>query len=256
MQALVKVEGDSVVMTDTQIIARVLGMKHAYVMDVVYKFLADYPDLGSDKPTLKNSAFDPIIRLEERNYRGKDFTAAVMNQHCFSLLFMRFETPTARQMQLQFVRAFYEMEDRLKKFESNQGDPAFLHARQQGKIARREETDIIKEFVEYAKVQGSTHAEYYYKHLTNATYKALELLIYNRPPLRDTLNCYQLAELLLAERLVQTKLKEYMELGRNYKDIYATVADDLLAYGRVLHISAPSKQIKSSAPKTFVPVEF
>jgi Rha family phage regulatory protein len=239
MGQLVTTDGKSV-LTDTQIIARSIGMKHQEVMRMVERFLEDYPDLREVSNLSKTSEY---IRLEQRNYRGKDFTAAVMNRECFSLLFMRFETLKARQMQREFVRAFFEMEKRLQQSERNGKDQNWIASRESGKIGRKNETDVIKEFVDYATTQGSKHAQFYYKHVTMATYRALELLVQRKPKLRDTLNCYELAELLLVERLVTVKLKEYMGKGRHYKDIYETVADDLVTYATSIRLPSV-KQIE------------
>ena len=229
---LVTTDG-GMVLTDSQIIARSLGMKHKEVMRVVDGFLDDYPDLRGISNPPKNIEY---LRLEPRNYRGKDFTAAVMNRECFTLVFMRFETQKARQMQREFNAAFYEMERRLLQHEANRKDQTWIASRESGKIGRKEETDVIKEFVDYATGQGSKNANFYYKHITNATYRALELLVQKKPKLRDTLNCYELAELLLAERLVLTRIKDYMTKGRHYKDIYESVTEDLMAYGAMIHL--------------------
>lgn len=155
MNQLVTVEKQSV-LTDTQIIARSLGIKHAYVMDVINKFLDDYPDLrvGQTDPKIPE-----YIRLEQRNYRGRDFTAAVMNKECFTLLFMRFETPKARELQRKFNTAFYEMEKALLREKSNSDDPMWLATRRQSKAIRLGETDVIKQFVEYATLKvASQHS--------------------------------------------------------------------------------------------------
>lgn len=240
MSNLVIVERNTI-LTDTQIISRELGMQHAVVMRLVERFLEDYPDLRVTQNHPKPGT--EYIRIEQRNYRGKDFIAAVMNRECFSLLFMRFETPKARQMQREFVRAFFEMEKRLQQAEQNGKDQKWIASRESGKIGRKDETDVIKDFVDYATEQGSKSANFYYKHITMATYRALELLVQRKPKLRDTLNCYELAELLLAERLVTVKLKEYMDKGRNYKDIYETVADDLITYATSIRLPT-MKQIE------------
>ncbi len=226
MTQLVTTDGRQV-LTDTQIIARAIGMKHVEVMRMLQRLLDDLPELRVVPDHTKTEMF---VRLEKRNYRGKDFEAAVMDRDAFMLLVMRFETQRAYEMQIAFIKAFKEMERRLLQSESNRRDQAWIASRDSGKIGRKEETDVIKEFVDYATAQGSKSAQFYYKHITMATYRALELLVQRKPKLRDTLNCYELAELLLAERLVTVKLKEYMDKNRHYKDIYETVADDLLAY--------------------------
>jgi Rha family phage regulatory protein len=239
---LVTTDGKAV-LTDSQIIAKALSMKHNDVMRAVYRLLDDRPELRGAIGLPKTEMF---IRLEQRNYRGKDFEAAVMDRDAFMFLVMRFETQKAYEMQIAFIKAFKEMERRLLQTEANRKDQSWIASRESGKIGRKDETDVIKEFVEYATAQGSKSAQFYYKHITMATYRALELLVQRKPKLRDTLNCYELAELLLAERLVMVKLKEYMDKGRNYKDIYETVADDLIAYASTIRLPMTVKTLEQS----------
>ena len=180
--------------------------------------------------------FTPKVITEEREYRGNKYTAYLMNRDFFSILAMRFKGKKAFQWQAGFISAFNAMEQRILTADKNATDPTWLGQREQGKIARLEETDVIKEFVEYATNQGSTKAKFYYKHITNATYKALGLMVQSKPKLRDTMNLYEVSELLLAERVAKNAIKKYMDLGRGYKDIYNSVKDDLLSFGGALKL--------------------
>ena len=128
------------------------------------------------------------------------------------------------------------MEQRLLTADSNASDPAFLKIRNQGKVARLQETDVIKDFVDYATSQGSKSAKFYYKHITNSCYRALGLIVQRKPKLRDTMDIMELAELQLMEHRAGLLLKKYMDLGRDYKDIYNSVKDDLLDFGSGLRI--------------------
>jgi len=154
----------------------------------------------------------------------------------FMVVGMRFDTKLARKWQGQFVTAFNVMENRILISDTNATDPKWLGQRGRGKIARLEETNVIKTFVEYATEQGSKSAKFYYKHITNATYKALGMMVQKKPKLRDTMDLYEISELLLAERIAKNSIKRYMGLGRNYKDIYTSVKDDLLSFGNDLII--------------------
>jgi len=73
------------------------------------------------------------------------------------------------------------MEKRLHCLESNKSNEYWLEARSQSKVARKEEASVIKEFVDYATTQGSKNSKHYYKHITNATYKALGLMSQRKP---------------------------------------------------------------------------
>ena len=215
---------------DSHIVARKFGLKNNYVNARIKKVAADLETVGRDH------GVTPKVITEERVYRGNKYTAYLMNRDFFVFLVMRFKGKKAIEWQLRFIAAFNAMEQRLLTADKNATDPAWLGQRDQAKITRREETDVIKEFVEYATAQGSKSAQYYYKHITNATYKALDMIEQARPKLRDTMDIYELAQLLLAEKVARDKIKEYMGLKRNYKDIYTSVRDDLLVFGDGLRL--------------------
>ncbi len=217
------------VFCDSHMVARKFGQKHAEVVKRIKR-------LESDLAELRVVSDYPKTITEDREYRGTKYTSYLMNREFFSLLVMRFRGKKALEWQVKFNDAFYQMEKRLLFADSNATDPTFLKTRKQGKIARLQETDIIKDFVEYATKQGSKSAKFYYKHITNSCYRALGLLVQSRPKLRDTMDIMELAELQLMEHRAGLLLKKYMKLGRNYKDIYTSVKEDLVTFGSELRI--------------------
>ena len=120
------------------------------------------------------------------------------------------------EKQQMFIQAFGKMEEIIAR----QQNVEWLEAKSQGKIARREETDVIKEFVEYAFNQGSTNAKHYYSNITKATYKALGLVQQGKPKTRDTLDMLQTHQLLVAESGIRTVIEIDMSCEVHYKDIY------------------------------------
>jgi len=217
------------VFCDSNMIAIKFGVKHA---DVVRKMKTLIPKLED----FRVAAFYPKYWVEERNYRGKNYTAYLMNRDCFMVLGMRFDTKRSRKWQGQFIAAFNVLENQVLIADKNATDTKWLDHRKLLTDGRKKETDVIKEFVEYATFQGSTKANFYYKHITNATYRALGLMIQKNPKLRDTMNLYEISELLLAERVAQSALKKYMALKRDYHDIYESVKEDLEAFAGGLKI--------------------
>ena len=159
-----------------------------------------------------------------------------MNRDFFSFLVMRFRRRKAIEWQLRFIAAFNAMEAKLIQFQKNASDQEWIGKREESKLIRHEETDTIKEFVEYATSQGSKSARFYYKHITTATYRALGLMAQKNPKLRDSMNIVETSQLLLAERHATRRLRKYMELGRHYKDIYSSVKKDLIGFGEVLRL--------------------
>ena len=88
--------------------------------------------------------------------------------------------------------------------------------RAKGKIIRRVETDAIKEFIEYAKNNGSQSGERYYAIITKATNSILGISAGER----DSLTTNQLEHLAMVERVIASALMQGIEKEMNYKDIY------------------------------------
>ena len=88
--------------------------------------------------------------------------------------------------------------------------------RNEGKIIRRVETDAIKEFIEYAKNNGSQNSERYYTIITKATNEILNI----EKGQRDSLSAGQLDHLAMVERVVANVLTSGIKRGMDYKDIY------------------------------------
>lgn len=88
--------------------------------------------------------------------------------------------------------------------------------RNEGKMIRRVETDAIKEFIEYAKNNGSKNSDRYYAIITKATNEILNI----GAGQRDSLTAMQLEHLAMVERVIASALMQGVEKGMNYKDIY------------------------------------
>lgn len=88
--------------------------------------------------------------------------------------------------------------------------------RAEGKMIRKVETDAIKDFIEYAKENGSQSSERYYTIITKATN---EILGINKGQ-RDSLTAEQLDHLAMVERVIANALTTGVKKEMNYKDIY------------------------------------
>jgi len=219
------------VFADSALIARKFGMKHNKLISIVNSVFSDYPDLrgSSNTPQSAEKYF-----TEERIYHGQAYTAYMMNRAFFSLVAMRFTTKPAREWQRKFNAAFYQLENQLLLSKSHQHDQQWLSQRSQTKLLRKAETEVIEQFVDYATVQGSQNAKNYYSLITTATYRALGLIQYKQPHLRNTLNALQLSWLVTLESLVQASLRKYMSLDVHYKEIYKLVVNDIRQYAAPL----------------------
>lgn len=219
------------VFADSTVIAKKFGMRHNKLVLIIENVLNEYPDLReiSNLPQTSEKYL-----TEERIYHGQTYIAYMMNRAFFSLVAMRFTTKQAREWQRKFNVAFYQLENQLLLSKTHQQDPQWIVQRSQTKVLRKAETEVIEQFVDYATVQGSQNANNYFSLITTATYRALGLIQYKQPHLRNTLNALQLSWLVTLESLVQASLLKYMSLNVHYKEIYKLVADDIRQYAKPL----------------------
>jgi len=89
---------------------------------------------------------------------NQKYAKYLMNRDGFSLLVMGFTGKKALEWKLQYIKAFNQMESLLRE----RATLSWEESRRTGKLTRRAETDIIQRLVEYAKEQGSTHADKLY----------------------------------------------------------------------------------------------
>lgn len=140
----------------------------------------------------------------------------------FSILAMGFNGKEAYEWKRKFLDAFESMGDMIYRHKEMHNDHAWQQTRLEALAGRRQETDAIKEFIDYAKARGSTHADSYYTSITKGTYKALFLLEAdaNWKGLRERLSTMQLTTLTIAEQIAQKYMREGMAMDMPYKDIY------------------------------------
>lgn len=223
---LVKVNQNKV-FADSRIIADTFGKAHRNVMRDIESLIENLNENNAQNITL---LFSKKKFINEIN---REYFYYEMNRDGFSLLVMGFTGKKAFQWKIKFIEAFNLMEKTLL----NKNNEEWLTTREQGKLIRRNETDTIQEFTDYAITQGSKSAQFYYKHYTNATYKALQLLENKKPKTRETLDLLQLHQLLLAEDIVTKTIKREMENKEHYKVIFEKCKISLENFANSLMIS-------------------
>lgn len=176
----------------------------------------------TEKKKFKNEEISGVGVLYTRNFEiplnnyGETFVSeeAVYNMSFRSnkpeaKLFTKWVTKVLKQIR---VNGYYVADK-----ESNK----WLKTRTETKQVRRMETDTIKRFVEYAKSQGSTHAEQYYMNFTKLVQNHLGIDAGSR----DKQDQKTLLRLKSFETLVDMRLDNLMKTDMPYKDIYSNVRD-------------------------------
>ena len=220
------------VVTTSRIVAEFCGKNHQHVMRDIQKL--ELPD------SFRLSNFGQSTFT---NSKGKTYPETILTKDGFTILVMGYTGKAAMEWKLKYIAEFNAMEAALLK----QNDKLeWKQARIQGKAIRKDFTDTVKTFVDYATAQGSKSAGMYYSNLTKMEYAALGLLDYaNKVPdgFRDTLDSMELCNLTLAENVARKAFDAGMNASMNYKDIYQYVklAVNKMAQGLTLPMIGVAK---------------
>lgn len=214
-QALVTIHKRNVCTTSLKV-AEVFGKQHKNVMQAIENL--EVPD------DFNRLNFQPIFFADSY---GRQQPAYQITRDGFTVLAMGFTGKKAMQFKLEYIAAFNAMEQAL----SRQSNLLWQEQRQQGKLARREVTDVISRFIEYAKAQGSKNAHHYYSNITRATYKCLFIIKDNAgQSFRDMLDAMQLSFLQVAEYVASQAISDGMDDELHYKDIYQLAKERVERY--------------------------
>jgi len=235
---LVTIKG-SWVFCNSQMVAEKFRKRHQYIIDKIEKLIADFDEIKGEEILPLN--FQKFLA----EYRGQKYKNYNMDRRSFTLLCTQFTGKKALEWQTKFVDAFLLLEKRQLISEQNKKSEQWLTQRKQGKLARKSETDTIKDFIEYATAQGSTKAHFYYKHFTDVCYKCLQLIQHKQPKLRETLDLLELHQLMMAEVVAERSLQKWMGEKEHYRAIFVLVKQDLERFAGSLILPQQNKKISS-----------
>ncbi len=207
--------------TTSRIIAEYFGKAHKNVIRAI-------ENLQSSDEFNKHN-FEPIDFQDDK---GRTYQEYVITRDGFTILVMGFTGKKAMVWKLKFLEAFNSMEAEILKNRSNLDWKA---ARLQGKAVRKQTTDTIQDFVEYATKQNSINAKMYYANLTKMEYKALDMLEQSKGSsgnFRDTLDLMQIGFLQVAENIASTAIRKGMDENMHYKEIYVFAKEKVTIYAQ------------------------
>ena len=140
----------------------------------------------------------------------QEYRKYLLNRDGFTLLAMGFTGQAALIWKLRYIQAFNLMEQTLLQHQS----PVWSDTRTYQKAIRRQETDTIKLFVEYAESQGSIHADQYYTQFSLLANKAAGITD------REMATVQQLNVLAMIENMIARRIEELIAENTPYKEIY------------------------------------
>ena len=188
-------------MTDSLTVAESFEKRHDVVLRKIESLIENDSTQNCGECFVKTWYKDPS---------GKRNIKYLMNRDGFAFLVMGFTGKKANEWKWKYIDAFNKMESVITEKKT----AAWIDTRKHGMITRRAETDVIKMLVEYAKEQGSTHADMLYMTYSRLANKFAGIQT------RDTATTEQLNRLSIYEGIALHIMQDGMTSGRNYKDIY------------------------------------
>ncbi|MBF0421310.1 MAG: Rha family transcriptional regulator [Magnetococcales bacterium] len=243
-------------MVTSMVVAEKFGKRHTNVLRAIENLKRDCSENFTGLNFELSEYQDPT---------GRSLPMIKMTRDGFSLLAMGFTGPKAIQWKIKFIEAFNKMENHIlrdAKAELRKARQAERRSqlewqanRTNGKVVRHDLTDAIKEFIEYAKKQGSQKADRYYESITRMVNDIILGKHSNKDPhFRDKLDAGQLMLLANAEKLAGQVLFESMQQALPYKACYQAAKDEVSKLAKLMKrfIIIPSLGCPSNSPSNIL----
>jgi len=218
------------VFVSSKVVSDSLGVEHRDLVRTIKTLLPkiDKKYCAPVRSTFPKKAAFKFIKSTQINKQKREYDVYIMNETACLLLAMQLSSsPKAFQVQQSISIAFTLMKNQLLAQQNN----SWIDARKKGEEIRVEETDAIKEFVDYATKQGSTSAKLYYMNITKMTNKALELIVSaNGKPIKELASINELGFISVIENRVCDLLYDGMDNELPHKFIYKQCRDEIVKF--------------------------
>ena len=201
MNDLVFLKKDDV-FTDSLVIAEQTDNQHTSVTRLIRKHKHVFESMGEIR----------FMDFKSKNPKGGRPSKVYMlnEQQATFLITMLDNNAKVVEFKADLVKEFYKM----RTFIMERHSAEWVETRKYGKLTRKAETDTIQRLVEYAKDQGSEHADMLYMNYTRLANKMVGVTK------RDEATAKQLYELSFAEDAILKIIDAGILQRKGYKEIY------------------------------------
>lgn len=186
-----------------------IGVAHQEILRLIRKY--------KDRKIFQTSNFESL-KLPTKG-RTKTYYLLNESQAMFIITLMK-NSEAVLDFKESLVNAFMEYRAIAQEQATIKKNAEYIEERKSGKLVRKECTDTIKEFVEYAIRQGSTNAARYYSNISKMEINCLFLVEQKYPNMREMLSLKQLSLIKCADEAIQQTLIDGMNENLPYKEIY------------------------------------
>lgn len=218
MEELISIKNKESV-TTSLLVAEKFEKRHDRVLRAIENMINDSPQ----------NCGQFFYKSSYKDSSGKSNKMYYMNRDGFSLLAMGFTGKKAMEWKIQYINAFNAMESILSETKTSE----WVEMREEGKLTRKSETDIISKLVEYAKEQGSTHSNMLYMTYSKLANKIAQVKDRNMATIR------QLSNLDMIERIILFEIDNGMAHGLDYHEIYQRCKGQVEHFSEFTYMNRP-----------------
>ena len=179
-----------------------------------------------------------VVRFEMQKPNakgGRPTKGYLLNEDQFILLvLLARNSKEVIQLKIRVAKEFKRMKQTISNLIAQRQNPDWQNVRSDGKAVYLQKSDVIKEFVDYAKAQGSTSAERYYSNLATMENKALFFIERKYKNMREIMTIKQLMQVATADQVVEKALNDGMTDNLHYKDIYKLAKSRVISFAEII----------------------
>lgn len=208
--------------TGTFLLAQGLEREHEMVKKLVVKYKEKFENFS----TLK------VRKLRSTGGRAANEYMLDEDQFMFLGTLLR-NTERVVEFKFKIILQFKKARKQLEGLHHHKQQPEYQITRDAGKLVRRQATDAMQAFIEYAETQGSKNAGHYYSNITRMLNSLLFIVQGEFKNVRDMMSTQQLMTTSSAEQIIDRGLRDGMSRKKYYKEIYQDVKRRVLLFAEL-----------------------
>jgi hypothetical protein len=210
MHEVTIIDGESRI--GTFLLADGLDRRHQVITELIERYRSDFED------------FSRLKRGKLRSTGGRAADEYLLDEDQFMFLGTLLKnTKKVVAFKKAIILQFKQCRKELQNLNKHQQKPEYHITRDAGKIVRRQTTDVMQQFIEYAKEQGSQNPDNYYRNITTMLNALLFIVEGKHKNLRNLMSIQQLMTVSSAEHIIERGLIEGMNNKKFYKDIFQDI---------------------------------
>lgn len=232
MSNIVKLK-NNIPVADSRLISNEFGQEHRNTLVLIDNHKKQLERFG----TLSFQTINPKIGRPSRVF-------FLTEEQCLMLLTYTRSREKTDDLRVKLITEFSAMKKELLRVANNKQNKEWLSCRSKGKEIRNSATAVVKNFVDYAKKQGSKSAEMYHVNISKMENSALFFVTEKYPNLRDVMDKRQLSFIQAADTITREALIEGMKENLFYKDIYRLAKKRIEALSQIIPTTSIPMQIE------------